>query len=166
MRTNGNFFFWRGLKEYYNYSLISTCLHRKFSIFLRNYCDCEVVDQHNARKRYAVIEKVWIAWESYVGINVTSTSDRTRNKFWLASWFSKIKKPNKHYLGNLSVIAGVPNLTQFPIFILKSNILIWTSTYGSVRYKRKIQNRRIQSKRVLGRIKYTHWLADHNKVTQ
>ncbi len=25
---------------------------------------------------------------------------------------------------------------------------------------------KIQSKRMLGRIKYTHWLADHNKVTQ
>jgi hypothetical protein len=25
---------------------------------------------------------------------------------------------------------------------------------------------KIQSKRVLGCIKYTHWLADHNKVTQ
>ncbi len=25
---------------------------------------------------------------------------------------------------------------------------------------------KIQSKRVLGRIKYTHWLADHDKVTQ
>jgi hypothetical protein len=47
-----------------------------------------------------------------------------------------------------------------------SDILIWTSTCGSVRYKRKIQNRKIQSKRVLGLTKYTHWLADHNKVTQ
>ncbi len=25
---------------------------------------------------------------------------------------------------------------------------------------------KIQSKRVLGHIKYPHWLADHNKVTQ
>ncbi len=24
----------------------------------------------------------------------------------------------------------------------------------------------VQSKRVLGLVKYTHWLADHNKVTQ
>ncbi len=49
---------------------------------------------------------------------------------------------------------------------LLSNILNWTSTCGSARYKRYIQNRTIQSKRVLGLIKYTHWLADHNKVTQ
>ncbi len=35
-----------------------------------------------------------------------------------------------------------------------------------MRYKRKIQNREIQSKRVLGFTKYTNWLADHNKVTQ
>jgi hypothetical protein len=47
-----------------------------------------------------------------------------------------------------------------------SNILIFTSTCGSVRYKRKIQNRKIQSKRVLGLTKYTHRLLDHNKVTQ
>ncbi len=47
-----------------------------------------------------------------------------------------------------------------------SNILIWTSTCGSAPYKRNIQNRKIQSKRVLGLMKYTHRLADHNKVTQ
>ncbi len=47
-----------------------------------------------------------------------------------------------------------------------SNILTLTSTCGSVRYKIKIQNREIQSKRVLGLTKYTHWLADQNKVTQ
>ncbi len=33
---------------------------------------------------------------------------------------------------------------------------------GRLRY----QNRKIQSKRVLGLMKYTHWLADYNKVTQ
>ncbi len=30
-----------------------------------------------------------------------------RNTFWLASCFSKIKKPNKHCSGNQNVIAGV-----------------------------------------------------------
>jgi hypothetical protein len=35
------------------------------------------------------------------------SSDLTRNIFWLASCFSKIKKPNRHCLGNQSVIAGV-----------------------------------------------------------
>ncbi len=44
-----------------------------------------------------------------------------------------------------------------------SNILILTSTCGSVLYKRKIQNRKIQSKRVLGLTKYTHRLSDHIK---
>ncbi len=47
-----------------------------------------------------------------------------------------------------------------------SNILIWTSTCGSVQYKRTIQNRKIQSKRVLGLMKYTYRLSDHNEVTQ
>ncbi len=79
-------------------------MYREFLIFLRNDCDCEVVDPYNARKRYAVIEKVWIAWELYVGINLTSTLDPMRKIFWLASGFSKIKKPN---LGNQTVIAGV-----------------------------------------------------------
>ena len=54
-------------------------------------------------------------------------------------------------------------LTQF-LYLSLSNILIWTSTHGSARYKRNIQNRKIQSKRVLGLMKYTHRLADHNKV--
>jgi hypothetical protein len=35
-----------------------------------------------------------------------------RNIFWLASCFFKIKKPNSHFLGNQSGIAG------FPMFIL------------------------------------------------
>jgi hypothetical protein len=46
------------------------------------------------------------------------------------------------------------------------NILIRTSTCGSVLYKRNIQTRKIQSKRELGLTKYTHQLSDHNKVTQ
>ena len=50
--------------------------------------------------------------------------------------------------------------------VYHSNILIWTSTCGSVWYKRNIQNREIQSKRVLGLIKNRHRLADHKKVTQ
>ncbi len=54
----------------------------------------------------------------------------------------------------------------FMIAASLSNVPIWTSTCGSERYKRKIQNRKIQSKRVLGHLKYTHWLSDHNKVTQ
>jgi hypothetical protein len=62
------------------------------------------------------------------------------------------------------VIAGV---RIFDIIAASlSNIPILTSTCGSVQYKRKIQNRKIQSKRVLGLTKYTHRLSDHNKVTQ
>ncbi len=49
------------------------------------------VDLYNTRKKYAVIE----------------SSDLMRNTLWLASCFSKIKKPNKHCSGNQSVIAGV-----------------------------------------------------------
>ena len=45
----------------------------------------------NTSKRYAVIE----------------SSDLTRNMFWLASCFSQIKKPNRHCLGNQSVIPCV-----------------------------------------------------------
>ncbi len=66
-------------------------LHRKVSIFLTNNSDCKDVDLYNTRKRYAVIE----------------SSDLMRNISWLASCFSKIKKPNKHRSGNQSVIAGV-----------------------------------------------------------
>jgi hypothetical protein len=68
-----------------------------------NDSDCKDVDLYNTRKRYVVIE----------------SSDLTRNISWLASCFSKIKKPNKHCSENQSVIAGVAFLTQFPIFILK-----------------------------------------------
>ncbi len=68
---------------------------------LRNDNDCKDVDLYNTRKRYVVIE----------------SSDLMRNISWLASCFSKIKKPNKHCSGNQSVIASVCILTQFPIFI-------------------------------------------------
>ena len=68
------------LKEYYDYSPISTCTER-FQYFLRNDSDCKDVDLYNTRNRYAVIE----------------SSDLTRNIPWLASCFSKIKKPNKNF---------------------------------------------------------------------
>ncbi len=42
---------------------------------------------------------------------VRESLDFTRNKFWLASCFSKIKKPNSHFLGNQSGIAGVHDFT-------------------------------------------------------
>ncbi len=48
MRTKGNFSFQRALKEYYNYSLIST--FTEFLIFLTNNRDCKAVDPYNARK--------------------------------------------------------------------------------------------------------------------
>jgi hypothetical protein len=78
------------LKEYYNYSSISTCTERSW-YFLRKDSDCKDVDLYNTRKRYTVIE----------------SSDLTRTISWLPSCFSKIKKPNKHCSGNQSVIAGV-----------------------------------------------------------
>ncbi len=58
---------------------------------MRSNSDCKDVDLYNTRNRYAVIE----------------SSDLMRNIPWLASCFSKIKKPNKHCSGNQSVIAGV-----------------------------------------------------------
>ncbi len=65
--------------------------HRKVLIFLRNDSDCKDVDLYNIRTRYAVTESL----------------DVMRNISWLASSFSKIKKPNKHCSGNQSVFAGV-----------------------------------------------------------
>ena len=76
----------------------------------------------------------------------------TRNTTWLDSYFSVIKKPKYKFSlnlcsGNQSVIAGVCIFDTIAASL--SYILIWTSTYGSVQYKRKIQNRKIQSERVL-----------------
>jgi hypothetical protein len=73
------------------------------SLFLRNDSDCKDVDLYNTRKRDAV----------------TESSDVMRNISWLVSCFSIIKKPNKHFSGNQSVIAGACILTRFPIFIRK-----------------------------------------------
>jgi hypothetical protein len=70
---------------------------------LRNDSDCNDVDPYNTRKRYAVIESLYLM----------------RNTSWVVSCFSKIKKLNKHCSGNQSVIAGVCILTRFHIFILK-----------------------------------------------
>ena len=44
---------------------------------------------------------------------VRETSDFTRNKFWLASCFSEIKKPNKYCLGNQ---------TKFLIFLRNNRV--------------------------------------------
>jgi hypothetical protein len=90
---------------------------------LRNDSDCEDVDLYNTRKSYAEIESLEIM----------------RNTFWLASCFSKIKKPNKHCSGNQSVIAGVRILTQFPMFIPKKysdlNFNLWISVVQEKIYK-------------------------------
>ena len=72
------------IKEYYNYSSISTST-KKILIFLRNDRDYNDVDLLKTRKRYVV----------------RKSSDFTRNMFWLASCFSKIKKPNSHFLGRV-----------------------------------------------------------------
>ncbi len=90
------------LKEYYDYSPISTYTERS-QYFLRNNSDCKDVDLYNTRKRYTLID----------------SSDLMRNISWLASCFAKIKRPNKHCSGNQSVIAGVCILTRFHKFILK-----------------------------------------------
>ncbi len=58
---------------------------------MRNDNDFKDEDLYNTRKRYTVIESL----------------DLMRNISWLASCFFKIKKPNKHFTGNQSVIAGV-----------------------------------------------------------
>ena len=63
-------------------------LHRRVSIFLRNDCDCKAVDPCNARKRYAVIENLYL-------MRITP---------WLASCFCKIKKPNKNLLETVQEI--------------------------------------------------------------
>jgi hypothetical protein len=67
---------------------------------LRKDRECKVVGLLNTRKRY----------------NVKESLDLTRNTPWLASHFSKIKKPNKSvsqklFIGNQSVIAGFWILT-------------------------------------------------------
>jgi hypothetical protein len=58
---------------------------------LRTDRDYNNVDLWKTRKRYVVKKSL----------------DFTRNMFWLASCFSKIKKPNSHFLGNQRGIAGV-----------------------------------------------------------
>ncbi len=70
-------------KEQFDYSLISTSTE-KFPYILRNDPDYKDVDLQKTRKRYVVRE----------------SSDFMRNMFWLASCFSKMKKPNSHFLEN------------------------------------------------------------------
>ncbi len=79
MRIKGNSSFHHALKEYYNYSLISTS--KKVLDIFENHRDCKVVDPYNARKSYGVLESL----------------DPIRNIPWLASCFCKKKKPNKNF---------------------------------------------------------------------
>ncbi len=122
------------------WSLTNFYLHRKVSIFLRNDSDCNDVDLYNTRKRYAVIDSL----------------DLMRNISWLVNPISIVQEIKVW----LPVFAFWYNFTYLSL----SNILIWASSCGSAWYKRNIQNRKMQSKRVLGLMKYTHRLADHNKV--
>ncbi len=107
-------------------------LHSKVLIFLRNDSDCKDVDLYNTRKRYAVIKSL----------------DLMRNISWLASCFSKIKNPIS-IVQEIKVWLPVFAFCLDFLYLSLSNILIWTSTCGSAGYKRNIQNRKIQSKRVV-----------------
>jgi hypothetical protein len=71
--------------------IIHQFLFAQKGLDMRKDSDCKDVDLYYTRKRYAVIESM----------------DLTRIISWLASCFSKIKKPNENCSGNLSVIAGV-----------------------------------------------------------
>ncbi len=86
------------------------------------------------------------------------------SKLFLFNRETQVKNFFESVFGKSSVIAGVHIFDTIAASL--SNILIWTSTCGSVQYKRKTQNRKIQSKRVLGLTKYTHWLSNHKQVTQ
>jgi hypothetical protein len=148
-------FFERILQLYTNFDL-----HRKLWKYLRTICDCRPVDLLNTRKRCQVIECL----------------DLTRSTHWLASCFYKIKKPNKNFLlklctRNQSVIAGVHILTRLQLwselcFIDFKNLTWWLQVCGSVRYKRKIQSREIQSKRVFRSYEIHTLVSGHKKVTQ
>jgi hypothetical protein len=76
------------LKEYYDYSPISTYTERS-QYFLRNNSDCKDGDLYNTRKRYTVKESL----------------DLMRNISWQANCFPKKKKQNKQGSGNQSLIA-------------------------------------------------------------
>ncbi len=82
----------------------------------------------------------------------------------------KLRNPIRIFLRNCvqEIIVWLPVFEFWHdfIYLSLSNILIWTSTCGSVQYKRNIQNIKIQSKSVLGPTKYTHRLVDYNKVSQ
>ncbi len=56
MRMNGNFFSVciEGILQLFT----NFYLQRKFLIFLRNDCDCKIVDSYKARKRYTVTESL------------------------------------------------------------------------------------------------------------
>ncbi len=165
------------LKEYYDYSRFSTCIENSWYFwktiateFLRKYRDSKAValkEYYNYSPIFTYTESCRYFQETIVTVKlliyktrkryvVIESLDFTRNIFWLASWFFKIKKPNSHFLGNQSGIAG------FPIFILKYysdlNFNLWICAV-----QEKYTNRKIQSKRVLGLMKNTHWLADHKK---
>ncbi len=71
------------------------------------------VHHHPLRIPISMLEKK--TRKKYV---VRESSDFTRNMFLLASYFSKKKKPNSHFLGNQRGIAGVQD------FIYHSNVLI------------------------------------------
>ncbi len=91
-----------------------------------------------------------------------------RDQLVLCNWSYRLMSIAREYKKHEKNFNS-PSTKETPsdiLYLSLSNILIWTSTCESARYKRNIQNRKIQSKRVLGLMKYTHQLSNHNKVTQ
>ncbi len=81
----------------------------------------------------------------------TQRLDFTRITTWLANCFSLIKKPKYNF--SLNLCSG------------NQSVIACIHIFDTIATSLSKMNRKIQSKRVLGLMKYTHQLADHNKVT-
>jgi hypothetical protein len=162
------FFFWRALKEYYDYSLISTCKESSRYFWetimtVRWYILTLRLRHQNSRllpDRPHGGTKDWLA-----GQPIQITYKMTKERPFTPSWLTKTRTLEQdfyenHNLASESFLFNKETLVEIFFdsvfgYLSLSNVLIWTSTCESVQYKRNIQNRKIQSKRVLGLMIYT-----------
>ncbi len=89
-----------------------------------------------------------LEWEFYEKYNLASESFLFNKETLVETFFESV-------FGKLKCDCQCLHFWHNFTYLSLSTILIWTSICGSVQYKRNIQNRKIQSKRVLGLLKYT-----------
>jgi hypothetical protein len=123
-------------------------------------------ERYNRKKKFTV---VWLAIDLARTLQPEKKYSH-RAGFYLAGALRLEKKTYSHLAGYRFGGNITTRKKNIQCRRKKKRTVVWLAIdlAGTLQPKKKrtVVRKKIQSKRVLGHIKYTHQLADHNKVTQ